>query len=157
MNFKHEKNEWGGYEFIRVSKKRFENFIRFFKDKIEGNSFMGWSDWYDWSLNGNLEVDENTSEEEFWHNLLTCNVAREYYETPNPEYWLRLDYIEANHYDLDTIVPKPRKKRLTKKEKQLADFICDAFDYAFRQATLKQFSNDDIAKEILKGQTKKGF
>jgi hypothetical protein len=129
MNFKHETYEWGGHVFIRVSKKRFENFIRYFKDKIEGNSFMGWSDWYDWSLNGNKEITKDTPEEECWDNLEICNVARKYFETPEPEYWLRTDYC-----DLKSIpyVPKPRPKRLTKKEKQFANFFADAFDYAFR-------------------------
>lgn len=139
MNFKHETYEWGGHDFIRVSKKRFENFIRYFEDKIEGNSFMGWSDWYDWSLNGNLEVVEETPEDIAWDNLEICNVARKYFETPEPEYWLRLDYIKSHNYDLDTIVPKPRKKRLTKKEKKFAQLLCDAFDYAFREASKEQF------------------
>lgn len=139
MNFKKETCEWGGHKFIRVSKKRYENFIRYFKNKnkIEGNSFMGWSDWYDWSLNGNKEITTDTPEETAWDNLEKCNVAREYYETPKPEYWIRLDYIEANGYDLDTIVPKPRKKRLTKKEKKLTDFLCDAFNYVFKEEAKK--------------------
>lgn len=126
MNFKHETNEWGNHTFIRVSKKRYDNFIRYFKNlkKIEGNSFMGWNDFYDWSLNNNLDK---------------CMVARHYFETPEPEYWIRLDYIEANKYDLDTIVPKPHKKRMTKKEKQFAEVLAKAFNYAFAKECEEQF------------------
>lgn len=141
MNFKHETCEWGGHDFVRVSKKHYENFIRHFanSNKIEQNSFMGWRDAYDWSLNNNLEITESTPEDVAWGNLDKCRVAREYFETPQPEYWIRLDYIEANNYDLDKTVPKPRKKRLTKKERKLADFLCDAFDYAFREASKEEF------------------
>ena len=133
-----------GKPFIRVSKKRFENFIRFFKKagRIEGNSFMGWSDWYDWSLNGNLEITKDTPEDVCWDNLEICNVAREYFETPHPEYYLSVDYIKANNYDIDTIVPKPRKKRLTKKQKRFAEALCKAFDQAFMEESKKQFGGD---------------
>lgn len=141
MNFKHEVCEWGGHNFIRVSKKRYDNFIRYFVNlnKIEGDAFMGWCDYYDWSLNNNLEITEDTPEDVAWDNLDKCMVAREYFETPQPEYWIRLDYVEANNYNLDTIVPKPREKRLTKKEKKFAQLLCDAFDYAFREACKEQF------------------
>lgn len=122
-----KKVNWGGGpEFIRVSKKRYENFIRYFKDKIESNSFMDWCDSYDFSLSsgkwaeGSMEyVDE-------------CMVARHYFGGPIQEFYVRVDYIQAKKYDLDTIVPKPRKKRLPKKWKKLADHMADAFDYAFR-------------------------
>ena len=97
--------------FIRVSKKRFENFIRFFKKagRIEGNYFMGWGDYYDWSLNPEFNF-EAASEKEYWDNLEKCVVARSYLETPHPEYYLSVDYIKDNNYDLDTVVPKERKK-----------------------------------------------
>lgn len=134
MNLKHETYEWGGHNFIRVSKKRYDNFIRYFMNlnKIEGNSFMGWHDSYDWALNNNLEINKDTPEDVAWDNLDKCMVARCYFETPQPEYWLRKDYIEANNYDIDTIVPKPKKPRLTKREKAIVDHLCDAFDYAFQ-------------------------
>lgn len=131
MNFKHEKNEWDGHEYIRVSKKQFENFIRYFRSKIEGNGFMGWLDYYDWSLNPNFN-EETANEEESWDNLSKCMVARKYYEAPFPEYWLRIDYINANNYDLNTIVPKIRKKRTSKKKKQFVDFLSDAVDYVLK-------------------------
>ena len=106
MNFKHETYEWGGHNFIRVSKKRYDNFILYFVklNKIEGNSFMGWHDSYDWSLNPGFNA-EKANDDELWDNLDKCMVARCYFETPRPEYWIRTDYIEVNNYDLDTIVP----------------------------------------------------
>lgn len=141
-----------GKPFMRVSKKRFENFIRFFEKagRIEGNSFMGWSDWYDWSLNGNLEITKDTPEDVCWDNLEICNVAREYFETPHPEYYLRLDYIKDNNYDLDTIVPKERKKRLTKKQKMFAKVFGDAFDELFREEAIKSMNNELIIEALKK-------
>ena len=41
--------DWGGPVFVRVSKKKYENFCRYFKDKLEFNDFMGWNDAYDFS------------------------------------------------------------------------------------------------------------
>ena len=147
MNFKHETCEWGGHDFIRVSKKRYENFIRFFRDNIEGDGFMGWLDYYDWSLNNYFKVTKRTSDEKFWNNLHKCRVARKYVDSPNFEYWIRLDYVKTNNYDLDTIVPKPRKKRMTKKEKKIADLLSRAFDHMFEQAAkeaaLEGFKGDD--------------
>lgn len=139
-----------GKPFIRVSKKRFENFIRFFgkTGRIEGNSFMGWSDWYDWSLNGNLEITKDTPEDICWDNLEKCNVAREYFETPRPEYYLSVDYIKDNNYDLDTIVLKERKKRLTKKEKMFAAAFADAFDEIFKKEAKQQMYNDFIVNAL---------
>lgn len=125
---------WGGPEFIRVSKKRYENFIRYFKDKIESNSFMDWCDSYDWSLRSGkhkIGTFENANE---------CMVARHYFGGPIQEFFVRVDYIKAKNYDLDTIVPKPRKKRLPKKWKKLADHMADAFDYAFRYEAKKDIN-----------------
>lgn len=117
---------WGGPEFIRVSKKRYENFIRYFKDSIETNAFMDWCDSYDWSLrSGKYKIGT-------FKNANECMVARHYFGGPIQEFYIRVDYIKAKNYDLDTIVPKPRKKRLSKKWQKLADHMVDAFDYAFR-------------------------
>jgi len=130
-----------GKPFIRVSKKRFDNFIRFFeKEKvITGNYFMGWGDYYDWSLNPGFDPEaEGVTSEDRWHNLDKCMVARSYLETPHPEYYLSVDYIKDNNYDLDTVVPKERKKRLTKKEKAFAKALCDAFDRIFMMEALKE-------------------
>jgi len=125
---------WGnGPKFIRVSKKKYENFRRFFGEKIEGNLFMDWVDTYDWSLrSGKYEIGSFKNAEE-------CKVARHYcgYAPRSDEFYIRLDYIEKKHYDLNTIVPKPRKKRLTKKEKAFAKHICNGFDALFRAACKK--------------------
>lgn len=112
-----------GHSYIKVGKKKFENFRRFFGDKLSGNSFMEWTDVYDWSL-VKKEKDYNK-----WLN--ECMVARVCWQGAPIEYYIRLDYIEKMNYDLNTIVSKPRKKRLTKKEKIFADHLCQAFDYAF--------------------------
>lgn len=134
MNFKHKTQEWGGNVYLRVSKKRYENFIRYFCKlrKLEGDTFMGWHDSYDWSLDPDFD-EKKANDDECWEHCNKCMVARCYFETYQPqlEYWLRVDYIKANNYDIDTIVKKPRKKRLTKKEKALADFLCKAFDACF--------------------------
>ena len=127
MNAKHV---WGGHIFMRVSKKRYQNFIKFFRDKIEGNDFMGWYDSYDWSLNPGFDFEKATDEER-WDNLEQCMVARLYFEDPKMEYWLRLDYIANNNYDINTVIPTPRKKRLTKKQKMLEEAFCEAFDQLF--------------------------
>ena len=121
-----KRTNWGGPEFIRVSKKRYENFLRYFKDVLDGNAFMDWFDSYDWALSsgkykeGTLKYTDE------------CMVARHYFGGPNQEYYIRVDYIESKHYDLDTIAPKPRKKRLSKRTKMIANHLVDAFDYAFR-------------------------
>lgn len=146
MNFKHETYEWGGFDYIRVSKKRFENFVRFFREKIEGDGFMGWLDYYDWSLNNNFKVTKKTSDEDFWNNLDKCRVARKYVDSPNFEYWIRLDYLETNHYDLNTIVSKPRPKRLTKKEKLIVDGFCKLLDECFKAYSLEAATGTQLSK-----------
>lgn len=123
--------EWGNKPFMRVSKVRYENFCRYFKGKIEHNFFMDWNDSYDWSLNPGFDID-NATEEESWLNLDKCMVARHYCGYKD-EYYISVDYIKANNYDLDTIVPKPKKKRLTKKEKILSEAMCEAFDDLWRK------------------------
>lgn len=107
MNFKHEICEWSEHKFIRVSEKRYDNFIRYFENlnRIEGNSFMDWHDSYDWSLR------EKKHPIGSWEAKADCKVARCYFGGPKSEYWIRLDYIEANGYDIDTIVPKPRRRQ----------------------------------------------
>lgn len=139
MRFSKKSTCWGEHQFIRVTKKKYENFVRYFKDKIESNCFMGWCDYYDWSLNNNLKITEHTDEKVIWDNHHKCMVARCYFETPQPEYWIRTDYIEKNNYDLNTVVPKPRKKRMTKQEKMFCDAICAAFDSAFMQASKEKW------------------
>lgn len=96
--YNNQTKEWCGHVFIRVTKKQFNKFIRIFRSKIEGNGFMGWLDFYDWSLNNNLKITKRTSHKKMEENLDKCMVARKYYETPKPEYWLRLDYIRD--YDI---------------------------------------------------------
>ena len=125
--------EYCGHKFIRVSKVKFENFRRYFRDSpdFDGNDFMGWYDLYDWSL--------GKSKEGSWEYLDECIIARNFFETPHPEYYVRLDYIEKKKYDLDTIVPKPRKKRLSKRTKMIADHLCDAFDIVFRNEATKEW------------------
>lgn len=106
---RYKKEEWGGHKYIRVSKKRFENFIRYFKDKIEGNFFMGWVDYYDWSLNpgfDSIKADDNA----FWDNIDKCMVARNYCEYCD-EYYIREDYIKDKNYDLNTVVSKTKKHK----------------------------------------------
>lgn len=142
MNFKHEIHEWGNHKYLRVSKKRFENFVRFFRDKIESDFFMGWVDFYDWSLNPGFDADKATHNE-LWDNASKCKVARKYVDYGDYEYYIRLDYIEANKYDLDTVVPKPRKKRLTKKEKQFADMLGKAFDNLYRKEVEGEIKNEN--------------
>ena len=130
--------EWGNKTFIKISKKRFENFVRYFlgKKKIEGNSFMGWHDYYDWSLR--KEEHKVGS----WEAAEDCMVARCFFETPEPEYYVSTDYVKDNNYDLNTVVPKPRKRRLTKKEKKLADALCKAFDEIFREEARRAIYED---------------
>ena len=112
---KNKIEEFGDQKFIKVSKKQYENFIRYFGDKLSSNCFMGWCDSYDWSLSsgkykiGTIEYD------------CECEVARNCFETygHREDYYLRLDYIEKYNYDINTIVPKPRKKRLSKKKTRM--------------------------------------
>lgn len=169
MNFKHEICEWSGHKFIRVSEKRYDNFIRYFENlnRIEGNFFMDWHDSYDWSLNNNIKPTKNTPKKVFYDCLAKCKVARCYYGGPKSEYWIRLDYIEANGYDIDTIVPKPRKPRNTRQLKMITDHLCDAFDYIFRleatskakqqpsiRSTSKKKGNKKVDKELLEKASK---
>ena len=163
MNFKHEICEWSGHKFIRVSEKRYDNFIRYFENlnRIEGNSFMDWHDSYDWSLR------EKKHPIGSWEAKADCKVARCYFGGPKSEYWIRLDYIEANGYDIDTIVPKPRKPRNTRQLKMITDHLCDAFDYIFRleatskakqqpsiRSTSKKKGNKKVDKELLEKASK---
>jgi hypothetical protein len=124
MNFEHTLHGWGGHEYIRVSKACYENFMRYFKEKLESNDFMGWYDSYDWSLNPGFDY-KNSTENERWEHLNKCMVARQYFASPVPEYFIRTDYCDIKSIPY---VPKPRKKRLTKMEKQIHDDLADAFD-----------------------------
>lgn len=98
-----EKYVWGGHFFIKVSKKRYENFCRYFKKEIEYNTFMGWKEGYDWSL-ASGRYKEGTFE-----YVDECMVCRYYFESPKPEFYINLDYIELKNYDLNTKVPKGEK------------------------------------------------
>ena len=131
--------EWDNHKFIKVSKRKFDNFLRFFKKKIEGNHFMGWYDLYDWSL------ADKKHKVGSWEYLGDCMVARNYFETPVQEYYIRIDYIESKHYDLNTIVPEPKKKRerLTKQEKLITKHITKAFDEIFKQEANKEISENE--------------
>ena len=130
--------DWGGPVFIRVSKKRYENFCRYFKSKLEFNDFMGWNDAYDFSYDKHYQEKLCGGMEENHEYLGRCKVARHFFETPQPEYYIRVDYIWFHNYDLNTVVPKPRKKKpkLSKTEKMIVDHMCDAFDIIFRQEAL---------------------
>lgn len=132
-NFKKERCKWGKYHFIRVSQKKFDNFIRYFQGlkKIKGDFCMDWHDFFDESIC----PEEIKNSEERWDESI---VAR-HYECPyGQEFWIRIDYIEKNNYDLDTKVPKPRKKRLTKKEKQFSKMLTNVFDKLFELEAKKQ-------------------
>lgn len=106
MNFKQKTHEWGGNVYLRVGKTCYENFIRHFWElgKLEGDTFMGWHDSYDWSLDPNFD-EKKANDDECWEHCTKCMVARCHFETYQPEYeyWLRVDYIKANNYDIDTI------------------------------------------------------
>lgn len=128
--------DWGGPVFVRVSKKKYENFCRYFKDKLEFNDFMGWNDAYDFSYDKRYQEKLHGGIENNSKYLDRCMVARHFFETPQPEYYIRVDYIWNNSYDLNTIVSKPKKPKLTKKEKMIADHVCDAFDIVFRQQAI---------------------
>ena len=130
--------DWGGPVFIRVSKKKYENFCRYFEDKIEFNAFMGWYDTYDFSY-------EKCYEDKGYGDckMDRCMVARQYFEGPRAEYYIRADYIWKNGYDLNTIVPKPRRKRLPKSYQKVIDHMCDAFDAIFRQEAMTKIKEED--------------
>lgn len=126
---KNKIREWCGHDYIKVNKKQYENFMRYFGDKVSSNCFMGWCDSYDWSLrSGKYKVGT-------FENADECNVARNYFETygKREEYYLRVEYIEKHNYDINTVVPKPREKRLTKKEKEFAKTFGDFFDALFKR------------------------
>lgn len=118
-----ETAEWGGYTFVKATKKEYNNFLRFFKNKVENDFFMDWDDTYDWSLNGNAKIK---TEEQWWENKHKCMVARHYCDR-GEEFWIRLDYIQKNNYDLKTIVPKESEEKPTK----LADVFAKALDEIF--------------------------
>lgn len=129
--------EWDNHKFIKVSERKFDNFLRFFKKRIVGNYFMGWCDLYDWSL---ADKEHEVGSLKYFED---CMVARNYFETPNPEYYIRVDYIESNNYDLNTIVPKKRKKKLTKKQKNFFENLCKAFDEIFEQEAKKEITENE--------------
>ena len=122
---------WCGVKFVYVTKEEYKNFCRFFKDKLEHNAFMGWCDAYDFSL-ASKKYRKGS-----WEYLDECNVGRHYFESPDQEYWIRIDYIEKHNYDLSTIVPEEETKPLPKNLQILADHICDAIDYAFQQECMR--------------------
>lgn len=127
---------WGGPEFVKVTEEQFDNFRRYFK-QLSGNSFMGWYDLWDFSL-------KKHSKKDAYKHFDECVVARNYFETPEPEYYIRLDYIESKNYDLNTIVEKPKEPELTEEEKKMIDHICDAVDLLFiEESKIKTF---DISK-----------
>lgn len=144
METKKVYEEWGGKKFIRVSKKRYWNFIRFFEGQIEGNFFMDWVDNYDWSLrSGKYEIGT-------WENADECMVSRHYvaYDPKDEEYYISVDYIELKKYDLNTVVPKKKehKKRLTKKEKMYAEAICKFINKAFETHAKQEALENEIKK-----------
>lgn len=113
MNFKKETHDWGGHKYIRVSKKKYNNFVKYF-NKLEGNYFMDWYDLYDWSLNPGFDASTAT-ENELWDNIHKCMVAREYCEyygrDCHYEYYIREDYIKSKNYDLNTVVYKTKRHK----------------------------------------------
>ena len=113
--------------FIRVSKAKYENFLRFFP-ALEGDFFMDWEDFYDFSLSSG-KYEKGT-----WDYAAECKVAR-HYVSKHAEYYISLDYIKAKNYDLNTVVPKPRKPRkprLTEEEDLITKYLCEAFDNVFK-------------------------
>ncbi len=126
-----------GNAFIRVSKKKYDNFTRFFKNSLEFNAFMGWNDAYDWSL------DSKRFKKNSFQRANECMVARHFFEAPRGEYYISAAYIGIKQYNLNTVVPKEREKRLSKKQKKLANAICKAFDTAFAEEAKKDAKRYD--------------
>lgn len=141
--------DWGGPVFVRVSKKKYENFCRYFDGKLEYNAFMGWNDAYDFSYDKRYKEKLYGGLEHNSKYLDRCMVARHFFEAPKREheYYIRVDYIWDNDYDLNTIVPKKRNPRLSRAMKKIADHMCDAFDIMFRQEALSQIIGPDEEEE----------
>jgi hypothetical protein len=87
---------WGNYEYLKVSKKEYDKFMKTFIGMIENDFYMDWLDSYDWSLrSGKHKIGS-------WDNALECRVARHYcgWYPKDHEYYIRLDYAKAKGYEL---------------------------------------------------------
>lgn len=99
---------------------------------------MDWMDYYDWSLNPGFDAEaEDVSEEEHWENLDKCMVARLCACGPRWEYYLSLDYIKDNNYDLDTVVKPIKKSELSKEDKMMIEAIGNAINKIFEKEAEK--------------------
>ena len=95
---------------------------------------MDWVDSYDWSLRSG-KYERGTFE-----SSAECKVARHFVgcSKDTEEFYISVDYIEKHNYDLNTVVPKEKEQKLTKKEKMILDAFCKAFDKAFKAQATKE-------------------